>query len=124
MDHAKRVHHAPHALHHSHFNPPTTWFAWIMANPHGLNLGSFMATPCRQRGPHMSDRVMLSVLYMVNLGTGYLLMLAVMTFNVGYFFAVVAGLGAGYFLFFDRYYAAGAVAKSADSCHVRLLDAE
>jgi copper transporter 1 len=45
-------------------------------------------------------RLLLSILYAVNLTTSYLLMLAVMTFNVGYVFAVIAGLALGHFIFF------------------------
>lgn len=46
-------------------------------------------------------RVLLSLLYTVNVGTSYFLMLAIMTFNVGYFVVIVAGLGIGYFAFMD-----------------------
>lgn len=40
-----------------------------------------------------------AVLYAFNLTLGYTLMLAVMTYNLGYFFAVVVSSGAGHYLF-------------------------
>ena len=45
------------------------------------------------------QRAVNSSLYAVHLSTGYLLMLAVMSFNVGFFVAVVVGMGLGHFLF-------------------------
>ena len=48
----------------------------------------------------MLFRLLASVLYALNLTTSYLLMLAVMTFNVGYFLAIVGGLALGHFIFF------------------------
>ena len=50
--------------------------------------------------PTLAARALLSVLYGVNVATSYLLMLAVMTFNVGYFVAIVLGLALGHFIFF------------------------
>ncbi|KAI8469758.1 MAG: Ctr copper transporter family-domain-containing protein [Monoraphidium minutum] len=50
----------------------------------------------------LATRALHSSLYALNLGTGYLLMLAVMTFNVGYFFTVVISMGIGHLLFFNR----------------------
>jgi len=44
-------------------------------------------------------RLLLSLLYALNLTTAYLLMLAVMTFNVGYFLAIISGLALGHFIF-------------------------
>jgi len=44
-------------------------------------------------------RLLLSLLYALNLTTSYLLMLAVMTFNVGYFLAIISGLALGHFIF-------------------------
>ena len=43
--------------------------------------------------------MLLSLTYGVNVATSYLLMLAVMTFNAGYFFVIVGGLTLGHFLF-------------------------
>ena len=45
-------------------------------------------------------RVVLGLLYAFNLTTSYLLMLAVMSYNVGYFIAIVTGLALGHFIFF------------------------
>ncbi len=46
------------------------------------------------------SRVVLTVLYGVNVAISYLLMLAVMTYNVGYFVVIVLGLAIGHFIFF------------------------
>ena len=46
------------------------------------------------------SRVVLTVLYAVNVAISYLLMLAVMTYNVGYFVIIVLGLAIGHFVFF------------------------
>ena len=51
-----------------------------------------------------------SLLYAVNLSFSYLLMLAVMTYNVGFFFVIVLGLALGNFLF-------GGSSKTSDVCH-------
>ena len=40
-----------------------------------------------------------SALYAINIGFSYLLMLAIMTYNVGYFIVIVLGLATGHFLF-------------------------
>jgi copper transporter 1 len=45
-------------------------------------------------------RLALSVLFGVNVTVSYLLMLAIMTYNAGYFVVIVLGLSAGHFLFF------------------------
>ncbi len=62
--------------------------------------------------PESRIRLGLTVLYAVNVAISYLLMLAVMTYNVGYFFAIVGGLAVGYFLFFSP----ASPTASADVC--------
>lgn len=47
-------------------------------------------------------KALLGALYAFQLLTAYLLMLAVMTYNVGCCLAVVLGLGVGYVIFFDQ----------------------
>ncbi len=56
-------------------------------------------------------RAVHSLLYAINLSCSYLLMLAVMTFNVGYFFVIILGLALGNFLFGDS--------KSSDVFHTQ-----
>eukprot|EP00128_Syssomonas_multiformis_P010909 Colp12_sorted_trinity150504_noHs@34956 len=46
-----------------------------------------------------SIRLIQTLLHMARLTLGYVLMLVVMTFNTGLFFAIVGGAGLGYFLF-------------------------
>mmetsp|Transcript_5951 Transcript_5951/g.14799 ORF Transcript_5951/g.14799 Transcript_5951/m.14799 type:complete len:164 (-) Transcript_5951:144-635(-) len=54
--------------------------------------------------PHMTmtTKLILTGLYASTCTTSYLLMLAVMTFNVGYFLAIIAGLAVGFYLWLDR----------------------
>lgn len=56
----------------------------------------------RKRLSMLQLRAVNSLLYTANITTGYFLMLAVMSFNVGYFIAVVVGMGLGHFLFFNK----------------------
>ena len=65
---------------------------------------------CRSINPTLA-RAVHSLLYAINLACSYLLMLAVMTFNIGYFFVVVGGLALGNFLFGGS--------KSSDVCHAQ-----
>jgi hypothetical protein len=53
--------------------------------------------PCR--GLRLSRHAVGSLMYTANIATSYLLMLAVMTFNGGYFVTVVLSMGLGHFLF-------------------------
>lgn len=55
---------------------------------------------CRQARDSTSH-ILLTLGYGANVATSYLLMLAVMTFNVGYFITVVLGLMVGHFLLFS-----------------------
>lgn len=48
-----------------------------------------------------TSHILLTLGYGANVATSYLLMLAVMTFNVGYFITVVLGLMVGHFLLFS-----------------------
>ena len=48
-----------------------------------------------------TERLLLSLGYGANVATSYLLMLAIMTYNVGYFITIVVGLSVGHFLLFN-----------------------
>jgi Ctr copper transporter family len=48
---------------------------------------------------HLEPRAWAAVLYAANICTGYLVMLAVMTYNVGYFLVVITAMGAGHYAF-------------------------
>lgn len=52
----------------------------------------------RSPPPQQTGRLLLCLAYGANVTTSYLLMLAVMTFNVGYFVTIVAGLTVGHYL--------------------------
>jgi hypothetical protein len=58
----------------------------------------------------------------VHMATSYLLMLAVMTFNVGFFVAVVVGMGIGHFIFQQQSQEAPN-AHGDDICHETVYDA-
>lgn len=59
-----------------------------------------------------SSRLFLTLLYGVNVGISYLLMLAVMTYNVGYFIVIVLGLALGHYIFFSE----DSALAPADTC--------
>lgn len=67
-------------------------------------------------------RVLNSCLYAANMATGYLLMLAVMTFNVGIFASVVVGMGLGHFLCFHKPWHLGAY--RVDACCETVVGAD
>ena len=64
--------------------------------------GILIARGQRRRNLSLHHKALLGSLYAFQLLTAYLLMLAVMTYNVGCCLAVVVGLGIGYVLFFDQ----------------------
>ncbi len=64
-----------------------------------------MRTPTRVK-------LALTAMYAVNVAISYLLMLAIMTYNVGYFIAIVLGLAAGHLAFFSE----ASATAAPDSC--------
>ncbi|KAK9799328.1 hypothetical protein WJX73_002887 [Symbiochloris irregularis] len=66
-------------------------------------------------------RMLVSALYWVNIFVAYLLMLAVMTYNVGYLFAVVSGLALGNLIFFHTKASLNGPksGSTSDFCHVQ-----
>ena len=67
---------------------------------------------CRSKSS-LGPKLLLSLLYGTNLALAYLLMLAVMTYNVGYFAVIVIGLTVGHFMFFRWQQ------SSSDVCHAQ-----
>ena len=67
--------------------------------PAGSDARAPLLAPIAFAGGRSSARVATAALFGVNAGVGYLLMLAVMSFNGGVFIAVVVGLAAGYLAF-------------------------
>ena len=59
---------------------------------------------------------MLTATYAVNVVLAYLLMLAVMTYNLGCVLAVVTGLVLGYFIFLSGQADGAAARAQADMC--------
>ena len=57
-------------------------------------------------------RLVLTLLYALNVTISYLLMLAVMTYNVGYFIIIVLGLALGHFFSFNE----ASASAPADTC--------
>eukprot|EP00199_Chlamydomonas_sp_CCMP681_P006075 CAMPEP_0119109328 /NCGR_PEP_ID=MMETSP1180-20130426/17848_1 /TAXON_ID=3052 ORGANISM="Chlamydomonas cf sp, Strain CCMP681" /NCGR_SAMPLE_ID=MMETSP1180 /ASSEMBLY_ACC=CAM_ASM_000741 /LENGTH=195 /DNA_ID=CAMNT_0007095071 /DNA_START=152 /DNA_END=740 /DNA_ORIENTATION=- len=78
----------------------------------------------------LSDKLWAAAMYALNILTSYLLMLAVMTYNVGYLVSVVMGMGLGYALFYDSMtlsHMTGATAAMvssdwmSDPCHFHVV---
>ncbi|KAK4854451.1 hypothetical protein QYF36_024027 [Acer negundo] len=67
----------------------------------GANLAGIDAPLLHRKvaGKYSAARIAGTVLFGVNSGLGYMLMLAVMSFNGGVFLAIVLGLTVGYFVF-------------------------
>ena len=57
-------------------------------------------------------RLFLTLLYALNVTISYLLMLAIMTYNAGYFIIIVLGLALGHFLSFSE----ASASAPADTC--------
>ncbi|GLJ05404.1 hypothetical protein SUGI_0017660 [Cryptomeria japonica] len=71
---------------------------------HGSNNSKDLGT--KRLGTSIAE----TVVFAVNAGTGYLLMLAVMSYNVGVFVVVIAGLSVGFF-FFHSWQGSGRIAE-------------
>lgn len=54
-----------------------------------------------RRALTFTQRLLLSLVFFVQIALGYFLMLIAMTFNVGLFLAIVFGFTIGYFVFMD-----------------------
>lgn len=74
------------------------------------------------RLPQWQLRLAMTAAFTVNMVLAYLLMLAVMTFNVGCFLAVVTGLTVGYFLFVSGKAEVLAGRADADLCCPQNVD--
>ena len=72
-----------------------------------------MADPACACRAHLGIRFLLSFTYGIQVASSYLLMLAIMTYNAGYFFVIVGGLSAGHFLFSSSLYVA---THSSEAC--------
>lgn len=85
----------------------------VMLPCHSLPVDSIKCSPL-EFGMH----VLQSFLHVIQIGTGYLLMLVAMTFNGWLFLAVCLGFGAGYFLFAKMRYlfGTGNFRESNDCC--------
>ena len=71
---------------------------------------------CLCRKSNQRLRTALTATYAVNVVLAYLLMLAVMTYNVGCTVAVVAGIAVGYYAFMSAQMDGSAARAPADLC--------
>jgi solute carrier family 31 (copper transporter), member 1 len=70
------------------------------------------------------SRGLVSLLYLLKMFLAYILMLVIMTYNVGLFFAIIFGLSIGHFFFFTKGFISdakeieyGALDSISSSCH-------